>query len=141
MWVQSLAAAGVLPFLGLTLAAFSNVIWAVHAFAVYSVAITAFLAGSWWGIHLTKTPPHRTPWRGLIASNLLVLLSVAGLLSGSAAAALVTQTAILTLLLVGERILQPLSRAPAYYQRMRLWVSAAVIGLHIAQLSFILSSS
>lgn len=126
--------AGVLPFLALALAAQNNVSWAVHAFLVYSVSITAFLAGSWWGINLTSTPAHRSPLRGLLASNFLVLLSIAGLLSGSTTVALNTQILVLSLLLAGERLLSPLNRAPLYYQRLRFWVSIAVIGLHVVQL-------
>lgn len=126
--------AGILPFLALTVAAYYNISWAVHAFLVYSVSITAFLAGSWWGIHLTSTPAHQTPLGGLLASNALVLMSVTGLLSGSTTVALITQILIFSFLLVGERLLPPLNRAPLYYQRLRFWISVSVIGLHVVQL-------
>ena len=131
-WVVGLSVAGLLPFAGLALTALGGSAWALRAFLIYSLAISAFLSGVWWGIALSKTSLERTPVLPLLLSNGFVLMSVGALIWYEPEVALLTQAVVITLLVLGESQINPLRAAPQYYQRMRRGVSAGVVLLHLA---------
>lgn len=131
-WVVGLSVAGLLPFAGLALTALDGSAWALRAFLIYSLAISAFLSGVWWGIALSKTSLERTPVLPLLLSNGFVLMSVGALIWYEPEVALLTQAVVITLLVLGESQINPLRAAPQYYQRMRRGVSAGVVLLHLA---------
>ena len=54
--VVGLAVAGLIPFAGMAVLAGLGFESALNGFLFYSLAISAFLCGSWWGIALAKTP-------------------------------------------------------------------------------------
>ena len=131
-WVVGLSVAGLLPFAGFALTALEGSAWALRAFLIYSLAISAFLSGAWWGIALSKTSFERTPVLPLLLSNGFVLMSVGALVCYEPEVALLTQAVVITLLVLGESQINPLRAAPRYYQRMRRGVSAGVVLLHLA---------
>ena len=104
---------------------------ALSGFLLYSLAISAFLCGSWWGVALTKTLSSDSVWLVLILSNGLVIASVTAVWLSAPTVALVGQALVFLVLCGGERAIKVLARAPRYYQQMRLGVTAIVVALHL----------
>ena len=136
-WVVGLSVAGLLPFAGLALSAMDGSAWALRAFLIYSLAISAFLSGAWWGVALSKTSRERAPVLPLLLSNGFVLMSVGALLWHQPEVALLAQAVVITLLVMGESRIKPMQAAPRYYQRMRRGVSAVVVLLHLGLWAFL----
>ncbi|MEK9890612.1 MAG: hypothetical protein VW716_11470, partial [Gammaproteobacteria bacterium] len=77
--VVGLAVAGLIPFAGMAVLTGLGYESALNGFLFYSLAISAFLCGSWWGIALAKTPSSEPVWLVLVLSNGLVIASVAAI--------------------------------------------------------------
>ena len=129
--VVGLAAAGLIPFAGTAVLAGLGFESALTGFLFYSLAISAFLCGSWWGIALAKTPSNEPVWLTLVLSNGLVIASVFAIVLSAPTVALVCQALVFVALCGGEWTIKVLARAPRYYQRMRLGVTAVVVALHL----------
>ena len=129
--VVGLAVAGLVPFAGMAALAGLGFESALNGFLFYSLAISAFLCGSWWGIALAKTPSNEPVWLILVLSNGLVIASVAAVVFSSLTVALVFQALVFVAVCGAERAFKVLARAPRYYQRMRLGVTAVVVTLHL----------
>jgi len=129
--VVGLAIAGLIPFAGTAVLAGLGFESALNGFLFYSLAISAFLCGSWWGIALAKTPSSDSLWLVLVLSNGLVIASVAAAWLSAPAVALVSQALVFVALCGGEWAVKVLARAPRYYQQMRLGVTAVVVTLHL----------
>ena len=129
--VVALAVAGLIPFAGTALFAGLGFESALSGFLLYSLAISAFLCGSWWGVALTKTPSSDSVWLVLILSNGLVIASVTAVWLSAPTVALVGQALVFLVLCGGERAIKVLARAPLYYQQMRMGVTAIVVALHL----------
>jgi len=129
--VVALAVAGLIPFAGTALFAGLGFDSSLTGFLFYSLAISAFLCGSWWGIALAKTPSSEPVWLVLVSSNGLVIASVAAIVLSAPTVALVCQALVFVVLCGGEWTIKVLARAPRYYQRMRLGVTAVVVTLHL----------
>ena len=129
--VVGLAVAGLIPFAGTAVLAGLGFESALTGFLFYSLAISAFLCGSWWGVALTKTPSSEPVWLVLILSNGLVIASVTAAWLLAPTVALVCQALVFLVLCGGERAIKVLARAPRYYQQMRLGVTAIVVALHL----------
>ena len=93
------------------------------AISAYGLAIVCFLVGSWWGIALLRRNQVV-----LIASNLMVIAGVCGLLLLSLRANLILQALLLVGTIVFERTYPMFRPQPEYYAtlRMRLSVIASV---------------
>ena len=129
--VVGLTTAGLLPFI--LLLPLINQGPGLLVFKGYSLAILAFLCGSWWSTVLI-TPRlsvgHRL--QIIVVSNLLVLLSIGVLMTGLASkVALVIQGGLFLLLLTTERYHPAFIRQPAYYRQLRLVVSLGVAFTHL----------
>ena len=129
--VVALAVAGLIPFAGTALFAGLGFDSSLTGFLFYSLAISAFLCGSWWGIALAKTPSSEPVWLVLVSSNGLVIASVAAIVLSAPTVALLCQALVFVVLCGGEWTIKVLARAPRYYQRMRLGVTAVVVTLHL----------
>ena len=129
--VVGLAVAGLIPFAGMAVLTGLGYESALNGFLFYSLAISAFLCGSWWGIALAKTPSNEPVWLILVLSNGLVIASVAAVVFSSLTVALVFQALVFVALCGGEWAIKVLARAPRYYQQMRLGVTAVVVTLHL----------
>ena len=129
--VVGLAVAGLIPFAGTAVLAGLGFERALNGFLFYSLAISAFLCGSWWGIALAKAPSSDPVWLVLVLSNGLVIASVAAVVFSSLTVALVFQALMFVVVCGAERAFKVLARAPRYYQQMRLGVTAAVAALHL----------
>ena len=129
--VVGLAVAGLIPFAGTAVLAGLGFESALTGFLFYSLAISAFLCGSWWGVALTKTPSSEPVWLVLILSNGLVIASVTAAWLSAPTVALVCQALVFVALCGGEWTIKVLARAPRYYQQMRLGVTAVVVALHL----------
>ena len=129
--VVGLAVAGLIPFAGTSMLAGLGFESALNGFLFYSLAISAFLCGSWWGIALAKTPSSDSLWLVLVLSNGLVIASVAAAWLSAPAVALVSQALVFVALCGGEWAVKVLARAPCYYQQMRLGVTVVVVALHL----------
>ena len=129
--VVGLSLAGLIPFAGTAVLAGLGFETALSGFLIYSLAISAFLCGSWWGIALAKTPSSEPVWLVLVLSNGLVIASVAAIALSAPSVALICQAIIFVALCGGERALKLLARAPRYYQWMRLGVTGFVVVLHL----------
>ena len=129
--VVGLAVAGLIPFAGMAVLTGLGYESALNGFLFYSLAISAFLCGSWWGIALAKTPSSEPVWLVLILSNGLVIASVAAVVSWAPTVALACQALVFVALCGGEWAIKVLARAPRYYQQMRLGVTAVVVTLHL----------
>ena len=129
--VVALAVAGLIPFAGTALFAGLGFDSALTGFLFYSLAISAFICGSWWGIALAKTPSSEPVWLVLVSSNGLVIASVAAIVLSAPTVALVCQALVFLVLCGGERAIKVLARAPRYYQQMRLGVTAVVVAIHL----------
>ena len=104
---------------------------ALNGFLFYSLAISAFLCGSWWGIALAKTASNESVWVVLVLSNGLVIVSVAAIVLSAPTVALACQALVFVALCGGEWAIKVLARAPRYYQQMRFGVTAVVVTLHL----------
>ena len=129
--VVGLAVAGLIPFAGMAVLTGLGHESALNGFLFYSLAISAFLCGSWWGIALVKTPSSEPVWLVLVSSNGLVIASVAAIVLSAPAVALVCQALVFVALCGGEWAITVLARAPRYYQQMRHSVTAVVVTLHL----------
>ena len=129
--VVGLAVAGLIPFAGMAVLTGLGYESALNGFLFYSLAISAFLCGSWWGVALTKTPSSDSVWLVLILSNGVVIASVTAVWLSAPTVALVCQALVFLVLCGGERAIKVLARAPRYYQQMRLGVTAVVVALHL----------
>ena len=129
--VVGLAVAGLIPFAGTAVLAGLGFESALTGFLFYSLAISAFLCGSWWGVALIKTPSSEPVWLVLTLSNGLVIASVTAAWLLAPTVALVCQALVFLVLCGGERAIKVLARAPRYYQQMRLGVTAIVVALHL----------
>ncbi len=129
-----LAYAGAAPFLALTLMSFLHVApdFALAAMTAYSLAIIAFLGGSWWGMALVMreiSTSLRTML--LVASNLVVIFAVAMVVLFPGTVAIFALAGAYVALVFLERRLPGLSRQPAYYRAMRNRVSMIAAGSHL----------
>ena len=129
--VVGLAVAGLIPFAGMAVLTGLGFESALNGFLFYSLAISAFLCGSWWGIALAKTPSTEPAWLVLVLSNGLVIASVTAAWLSAPTVALVCQALVFMALCGGEWAIKVLARAPRYYQQMRLGVTAVVVALHL----------
>ena len=129
--VVALAVAGLIPFAGTALFAGLGFERCLNGFLFYSLAISAFLCGSWWGIALAKTPSNEAVWLILVLSNGLVIASVSAIVLSVPTVALVCQALVFVALCGGEWAIKVLARAPRYYRQMRLGVTAVVVTLHL----------
>ena len=129
--VVGLAVAGLIPFAGTAALASLGFESALTGFLFYSLAISAFLCGSWWGIALAKTASNEPVWSVLVLSNGLVIVSVSAIVLSAPTVALVCQALVFVALCGGEWAIKVLARAPRYYQQMRLGVTAVVVTLHL----------
>ena len=129
--VVGLAVAGLIPFAGMAVLTGLGYESALNGFLFYSLAISAFLCGSWWGIALVKTPSSEPVWLVLVLSNGLVIASVAAIVLSAPTISLVCQALVFVALCGGEWAIKVLARAPRYYQQMRLGVTAVVVTLHL----------
>ena len=129
--VVGLAVAGLIPFAGMAVLTGLGYESALNGFLFYSLAISAFLCGSWWGIALTKTASSEPVWLILVLSNGLVIASVTAAWLSTPTVALVCQALVFVALCGGEWAIKVLARAPRYYQQMRLGVTAVVVALHL----------
>ncbi len=132
--VSLLATTGLLPFLLFTTMAFVQIYpgFAVSALNLYSTAIVAFLAGSWWGFALMmKSVSDAERITILLASNLTVILAVGILVFAAPGVTVFALAAFYPALLMGERFVPGLSRQPAYYRKVRIRVSMVALGTHL----------
>ena len=129
--VVGLAVAGLIPFAGMAALTGLGFESALNGFLFYSLAISAFLCGSWWGIALAKTPSSEPAWLVLVLSNCLVIASVTAAWLSAPTVALVCQALVFVALCGGEWAITVLARAPRYYQQMRFGVTAVVVILHL----------
>ena len=129
--VVGLAVAGLIPFAGMAVLTGLGYESALNGFLFYSLAISAFLCGSWWGIALAKTPSNEPVWLILVLSNGLVIASVSAIVLSVPTVALVCQALVFVALCGGEWAITVLARAPRYYQQMRFGVTAVVVTLHL----------
>ena len=129
--VVGLAVAGLVPFAGMAVLTVLGFESALNGFLFYSLAISAFLCGSWWGIALAKTVGNEPVWLILALSNGLVIASVSAIVLLAPTVALVCQALVFVALCGGEGAIKVLARAPRYYQQMRLGVTAVVATLHL----------
>ena len=120
---------GLLPFV--LLAPFLGHDIGALLFRGYSLAVLAFLCGTWWATALV-VGSVATSERIVVVltSNLLVIVSVI-LLAAPIFWSLLPQAGMFLLLAIGERQLRVFADQPTYYKRMRLSVSLIVAGLHL----------
>lgn len=105
--------------------------WGLPLLKAYSLAIIAFLAGSWWTTALLQRSVSARQLRQiLLLSNLIVIVAVLTVTFLDALALLIIAS-LFAFLLIGERSLAVFSLQPSYYRAMRGGVSALVIGLHL----------
>jgi hypothetical protein len=129
-FITALGYAGTLPMLACVLAIESN--WSVPLLEAYSLAIIAFLAGSWWSTALMRRGSDKGELlQILMLSNGIVLVAVvAATFLGNAA--LLILAGLFGCLLLGERTLSVFQKQPLYYRRMRTGATVCVIILHFA---------
>ena len=130
VWVPVLTYLGLMPFAACIVAdQMFQAPLASRIFQGYSLAIAAFLMGSWWGIALTRTPSGRMPWFEIGLSNALVIvavmISLMPLIWG-----LLAQGGLFVVLLAVECWRPVFRSAPRYYQTMRRRVTLLVALLH-----------
>ena len=113
-----LGRAGLLPFIGLSLATYFDperaLLWR-NVLATYALAIHCFLVGAWWGISLIKRS-----WAVLVISNAAVLAAFFGQVFLSVEAFLFLCALLFPGVLMVERRLWVFEQQPAYYARLRL---------------------
>lgn len=130
----ALANAGLAPFLILTLLSFFQIGtgFILQAMVLYSLAIIAFLGGSWWGFALMmREVDSKTRVRILIASNVVVLAGTAVVLLLPSPTAVFGLAALYVVIVFFERRLTGLTGEPDYYKAMRLRVSMIAAGAHL----------
>ena len=121
--VKQLGYAGLLPFFGLALA--SHLLPSVQhelraALASYAFAIICFLVGSWWGMALIRKNVS-----GLVLSNVITLVVVAGSIMLTTQQFLLFEMLVLQALWLVESIFPLFKRQPDYYRRMRMVLSVS----------------
>lgn len=127
--ITALGYAGILPMLGCMLMYEST--WALPLLKSYSLAIIAFLAGSWWSTALMRRQTSAREMRQiLILSNTIVIAAVVAV-SFTDTLALLVLASLFGCLLLGERLLRVFSQQPDYYRNMRTGVTALVVSLHL----------
>lgn len=126
--VLALGWAGVLPMLGCVI--MIEMPLGATLLKTYSLAIIAFLSGSWWSTALMKRDLSR--WhlsQTLLASNAIVIVGVSVVIFMDDRSLLVLGV-LFGGLLWGERYYSVFSKQPKYYRRMRTGVTCAVIVFH-----------
>ncbi len=113
-----LGRAGLLPFIGLSLATHLDperaALWR-NVLATYALAINCFLVGAWWGIALI-----RRYWSVLIISNVIVLIIFFGQLLLSVENFLLLCALLFPCTLITERLHPMFKPQPTYYAQLRL---------------------
>lgn len=113
-----LGRAGLLPFLGLSLATYLDperaLLWC-NILATYALAIHCFLVGAWWGISLI-----RRSWVVLVISNAAVLTAFFGQVFLPVHGFLLLCALLFPFVLIIERRLWVFEQQPAYYSQLRL---------------------
>ena len=126
--VLALGWAGVVPMVGCVI--MIEMPLATTLLKTYSLAIIAFLSGSWWSTALMKRDLSR--WhlsQTLLASNAIVIVGVSVVIFMDDRSLLVLGV-LFGCLLWGERYYSVFSKQPKYYRRMRTGVTCAVIVFH-----------
>ena len=117
-----LGRAGLLPFIGLSLATYLDtehaLLWG-NVLATYALAIHCFLAGAWWGISLI-----RRHWKILVISNAAVLAAFFGQVLLTVDEFLVLCALLFPCILVVERLHPAFQQQPPYYAQLRLQLTA-----------------
>ena len=127
--ITALGCAGLLPMLACVL--LFDWVWSLSLLTGYSLAIIAFLAGSWWSTALMqRRAAPRAVRLTLISSNLIVIVAVAAATFLDSAALLVLAL-LYACLLFGEQVLPQFRQQPGYYRRMRVGITSVVIVLHV----------
>ena len=129
-----LGRAGLLPFVGLTLALYFNPqnqpLW-TNVLATYTLAIICFLVGAWWGMALIRRSPIT-----LVLSNGIVLMAFFGQILLSTAGFFVLGIIIFIATIALERRHILFQSQPPYYARLRLQLTlVASLSLAIAALA------
>ncbi|KQS61395.1 hypothetical protein ASG39_17815 [Rhizobium sp. Leaf371] len=123
--------AGALPFWLLLLAPASLFgIDMVEAFLAYGAVISAFMAGTLWGVAQRGGAGLAT----IIASNVLALLSFATLLLQQPALSAGLQLIVFGLLLLADRIVFAADVGQRWYVRLRTGVTVVVAIAYVAML-------
>jgi len=116
-----LGRAGLLPFLGLSVAIAADTrhrdFWA-QALAIYSLGIICFLLGAWWGLALVRRYPA-----ALVYSNALFLVAFFSYMSLNLQAFFLLSALLFPALLLIERRHALFRLQPAYYARLRFYLS------------------
>ena len=127
--VVALAWAGVLPMLGCVI--FLQTPLGVLLLKSYSLAIIAFLSGSWWSTALiTQGLVREQRGQVLLLCNGIVLVGIAGVVFMDDRSLLLLG-ALYGCLLWGERSFPAFGKQPSYYRLMRAGVTCAVMILHL----------
>lgn len=117
-----LGRAGLLPFIGLSLATYLDteraLLWG-NVLATYALAIHCFLAGAWWGITLI-----RRYWEILVISNAAVLVAFFGQVLLAVDDFLMLCALLFTCTLLIERQHPAFQQQPSYYAQLRLQLTA-----------------
>lgn len=126
--VVILTCLGLVPFAALALFAAEPLV--LQLFKGYSLAIIAFLCGSWWSTALITpgvTSSHRV--QILLVSNGLTLIAV-GFAVVNQPVTLLLMAALFAIQAFVERSHLAFAKQPHYYRRLRLGVSLVALGLH-----------
>jgi hypothetical protein len=117
LYVTWLGRAGLLPFVGLTLALYidsqNHSFWE-SALSTYSLAIICFLVGAWWGMALIRRSPTT-----LLLSNSVVLLAFFGQVLLSTAGFFLLGAVLLVATIAIEQRHELFIKQPPYYARTR----------------------
>lgn len=113
-----LGRAGLLPFIGLSLATYLDperaALWR-NVLATYALAINCFLVGAWWGIALI-----RRYWVLLALSNVIVLIAFFGHVILPVEKFLTLCALLFPCTLITERLHPMFKPQPSYYAQLRL---------------------
>ena len=130
---RALGWAGVLPFVGLSLAsAFPTSVidakWALGALTLYGAAILSFLGGVTWGLTLAREGQldPQSGVRGLVVSNGASLAAFGATLLPAAMGLPVLMTGFVAMLVYDLRNIAR-GLLPAWYRPLRIGLSAAAI--------------
>jgi hypothetical protein len=116
---------GLLPFIvGAALVVGSDIAWAIYALRTYAAAILSFMGGVHWGLAMADCGP--ASGRRLGGSVAPALIAWVGLLLAPVPGLLVTAAAFAVLLL-GDLLAVRQGWAPAWYPRLRVPLTAAVV--------------
>ncbi|MBT7718810.1 MAG: DUF3429 domain-containing protein [Halieaceae bacterium] len=117
-----LGRAGLLPFLGLSLATYLDPergnVWRT-VLASYALSIHCFLVGAWWGISLI-----RRHWIVLLISNVFVLIAFFGHIFLAVETFLLLCALLFPCTLIIERLHPLFEPQPIYYAQLRLQLTA-----------------